>query len=156
MLPSGAFFSLRCLIYKVHTTWCWTLLIITCCLSLVKNFFQVFSQVSDVFCHRQQLLHLTTSCGRCQELFSNPFSSPTTCRRQQLFKFSTRSGHCQDLFSDDSTPWPRLAPLVCSLSASLADSLVRIPRFSSVVKNFFSFSCVLFHLCFLLKFVSKW
>ena len=40
--PSGAFFSLRCLIYKVHAVSGGTFCIITAFISLVKYFFQSF------------------------------------------------------------------------------------------------------------------
>ena len=69
-LPSGAFFSLRCLIYKVHAVLGGTLLILAHRLSLVKNFFQVLFGSFDVFNAVQQLFHVITSDSVCQELFS--------------------------------------------------------------------------------------
>ena len=72
--PSGAFISLRCLIYKVHRS-CGTFAILAHSLSFVKHFFENFFVFFGSARHsnqrfQNQLCYLTTLTGVCQALFS--------------------------------------------------------------------------------------
>ena len=113
-LPSGAFFSLRCLIYKVHAVPGGTLLrnivIILNFIPFVKNFFQKFFDARSVSYH-QQLFKFTIPFSLCQELFS---------------KFFRRS----------VSIWPLSPPLSRRRGVYRADSFVRIPDHPPFVNGF--------------------
>jgi hypothetical protein len=111
MLLSGAFFSLHCLIYKVHAALSGTFFILPNQLPFVKNFFQLFLTRSRLIfgCCRlafvlAELVYLTRFSAPCQELFFSLFNTFTL--------------------------YPFVPP-------SLADSLVRIPDHDPFVNAFF-------------------
>ena len=116
-LPSGAFFSLRCLIYKVHAVPGGTLLILQNLFEFVKYFFQKFLTFSIQYCNFQQLFQFTTIRSLCQELFQKVFNI-VRCKLE--WQLST-SYHTLWLLSSvfSSTLWR---------SAYRADSFVRIPK----------------------------
>ena len=60
-LPSGAFFSLRCLIYKVHAVPGGTLLILQNLFEFVKYFFQKFFDIFVLILRFQQFFKLPQS-----------------------------------------------------------------------------------------------
>ena len=102
--------SLRYSIYKVQTSrfaLAHSFLILSRSASFVKNFFQVFSNFSEVFiacCSREQLRYVSTSAFICQALFSRFFKFRTDslficAARKQLAYISTPFFNCQALFS---------------------------------------------------------
>ena len=67
-VPSGAFFSLRCLIYKVHAASGGTLLLYMTSFRLSRTFFKVFWLFPVRRC-TQQLFYCITLSSVCQEVF---------------------------------------------------------------------------------------
>ena len=109
-LPSGAFFSLRCLIYKVHAVLGGTLLLYQTSFRLSRTFFRKFFDARSVSYH-QQLFKFTIPFSLCQELFS---------------KFFRRG----------ISIWPLSPPLSRRRGAHRADSFVRIPDHPPFVNGF--------------------
>ena len=124
-LPSGAFFSLRCLIYKVHAVPGGTLLLYKTSSRLSRTFFRRFL-TSDPISYDQQLFKFTTLRKLCQELFSEVFELSLLCRMRQLFYVTTSCVYCQVLFSFS----------LCR-SAHRGDSLIRLPYPLPFVNYFF-------------------
>ena len=102
--------SLRYSIYKVQTSrfaLAHSFLILSHSVSFVKNFFQVFSNFSEVFfacCSREQLRYVSTSVVICQALFSRFFKFRTdslffSAARKRPAYTSTHPTFCQALFS---------------------------------------------------------
>ena len=115
-LPSGAFFSLRCLIYKVHAVPGGTLLILQNLIEFVKYFFQKFFDARSVSYH-QQLFKFTIPFSLCQELFS------------KFFDATFQYGRCLRRF--------RAAAVSTALTALLEYQTIR--RLSTAFYKFFSF-----------------
>ena len=82
--PSGAFFSLRCLIYKVHAVPGGTLLLYSTSSRLSRTFSRSFL-TSDPFSYQQQLFKFTTFTKLCQELFSKFLAFGFRVRRGNFF-----------------------------------------------------------------------
>ena len=109
-LPSGAFFSLRCLIYKVHAVSGGTLLLYSASSRLSRTFFQKFSTLSP-HCFRSNFLSLPHHLRFVKNFFS---------------KFFRRS----------VSIWPLSPPLSRRRGAHRADSFVRIPDHPPFVNGF--------------------
>ena len=125
--PSGAFFSLRCLIYKVHAVPGGTLLLYSTSFRLSSTFFKSFWRPIR-FRISSNFLSLPHSRSFVKNFFSEVFGFLLSRHTRQLFYVTTSCGHCQVLFS---------FPL-CR-SAHGGDSLVRIPRLPTFVNTFFQF-----------------
>ena len=125
--PSGAFFSLRCLIYKVHAVPGGILPLYQTSFRLSSTFFKVFWRPIR-FCISSNFLSLPHSWSFVKNFFSEVFDFSLSRQTRQLFYLTTSRGRCQVLFS---------FPL-CR-SAHRGDSLVRIPRPPSFVNTFFQF-----------------
>ena len=114
--------------------------IITNCLSLVKNFFQVFSKLSDGSVCYQQLLEDITSALVCQEVFSA--SLQTYVGRRRVFaSAATLVGYhirliLSRLFFRDSTVH---LETLASFHRAVRNSLLRIPETVGNVNRFFHF-----------------
>ena len=91
---AGAFFSLHCLIYKVHTVLNGSLLFYHTRIRLSSTFFKNFSNFIREL--PQQLFYLTTSSRACQELFSS-FFFRLARPQQQPVQVTTFRGACQVL-----------------------------------------------------------
>ena len=115
-LPSGAFFSLRCLIYKVHAVPGGTLLILQNLFEFVKYFFQKFLMFSTQFCTFSNFLSYHN-----QLALSRTFLKVFNIVRCKLEWQLLISYHTLWLLSSvfSSTLWR---------SAYRADSFVRIPK----------------------------
>ena len=116
-LPSGAFFSLRCLIYKVHAVPGGTLLILQNLFEFVKYFFQKFFDIFVLILRFQQLFEFTIPFSLCQELFS------------KFFDAAFQYGRCLRRF--------RAAAALTALTALLEYQTIR--RLSTAFYKFFSF-----------------
>ena len=97
--PSGAFFSLRCLIYKVHAVSGGTFAMLTSFISLVKYFFQSFlTFVIRMFSAATRLSY---------HIFSSLSSTFLKFFQKVLFSLSRRS-----LIGDSLVRIPRVSPFV--------------------------------------------
>ena len=97
-LPSGAFFSLRCLIYKVHAVPGGTLLILQNLIEFVKYFFQKFLMFSTQFCTFSNFFKLPQS-ARFVKNFFRKFSTLFAVNLSGNFRqVTTLCGCCQVFF----------------------------------------------------------